>query len=566
MKRKLLVALIALTCALCLVFSLAGCKPAENQSGTQQGGAKPHTHNYVYKCSQTEHWQACTVCGEEKDRGVHTVSDGVCPACGYVEKCTEGLEFTEIKENEEIIGYSVSNGTATDSHIFIPSFYNDLPVIYIDGYAFQYCESLKEITIGNSVISIGFNYFIWGNEYCGAFSGCTSLEEINIPDSVTYIGLFTFSGCTSLENITIPNSVTSIDEGAFSGCKRLKEITIPDGVTSIGSGAFYDTAYYNDAYNWKNDVLYIGNCLIEAKDTLSGSYQITPGTKLIADLAFSGCKSLEKITIPDSVTSIGIEAFYGCTSLESITIPASVTSIGDGAFEDCTSLTEITIGRGVTSIGYEAFENCTSLKGVYINDIASWCNIDFKDYSANPLVYAGNLYLKGQLVTNLEIPDGVTAIKDYVFEGFGSLKEIIIPDSVTSIGELTFYNCVNIKTATGPTWAIEYIILGMYNAYGSPSNLQTVILTSGDSIGDNAFYCCYGLTEITIPDSVTFIGESAFYGCRSLERVIFENTAGWKVSYHSDMSNPEEINVDNPEQNAVNFKYTYSGYYWKRGE
>ncbi len=180
MKRKLLLALISLTCALCLVFSLAGC----NLVGR-------NVHKFIYKCSQTEHWQACTDCGKEKDRSGHAVSDGVCPACGYVEKCTEGLKFTEIEENEKTVGYSVKKGTATDSHIFIPSFYNNLPVISIDYQAFYGCTSLTELTIGNSVTSIG----------ACAFEGCTSLAEITIPDSVTSIGERAFSGCESLKKV-----------------------------------------------------------------------------------------------------------------------------------------------------------------------------------------------------------------------------------------------------------------------------------------------------------------------------------------------------------------------------
>ena len=434
MKRKLLLALIALTCALCLVFSLAGCNPAANQSGAQQGGnsddEKPDTHNYIFKCSQTEHWQVCTDCGEETAHTPHSVSDGVCPACGYVEKCTEGLEFGEIIINEEAVGYYVfSKGEATDSHIFIPSFYNNLPVISIGygdvgaSYHF-YCTSLTEITIGNNVILI----------YNSAFSGCANLTKITIPDSVTSIGLYAFLDCTSLTEITIPASVTSIGLNAFSntayynddtnwkndvlyignylidakhtlsgsyqittgtkliadsaffGCTSLTDITIPDSVTSIGLNAFSNTAYYDDADNWKNDVLYIGNYLIEAKDTLSGSYQITPGTKLIVSWAFYGCTSITKITIPNSVTSIGESAFFYCTSLTEITIPDSVTSIGCWAFSDCTSLERV------------IFENNAGWKVSESYDMANFEEINVSDpeQNAENLKYTNYYWKRGE--------------------------------------------------------------------------------------------------------------------------------------------------------------------------
>ena len=108
-----------------------------------------------------------------------------------------------------------------------------------------------------------------------------------------------------------------------------------------------------------------------------------------------------------------------------------VTTIGERAFSGCTNLTSITIPNDVTSIGESAFENCTNLESVYITDIAAWCNIDFLGNSAytNPLYYAHNLYLNNQLVTNLEIPQGVTEING-VFSGCTSLTSVTIPDSI----------------------------------------------------------------------------------------------------------------------------------------
>ncbi|MCH5187522.1 MAG: leucine-rich repeat domain-containing protein, partial [Oscillospiraceae bacterium] len=187
----------------------------------------------------------------------------------------------------------------------------------------------------------------------------------------------------------------------------LASITIPNSVTSIGYCAFSNTAYYNNESNWSDNVLYIGNHLIAAKNNVSGLYEIKPGTITISGSAFYRCTRLTSITIPDSVTSIGDGTFSGCTSLTSITIgngvtsiredvfsccesltsitiPNSVTSIGSGAFNSCDSLTSITIGNGVTSIESWAFSSCKNLKDVYYNGSEEdWKKIDIADYNTN---------------------------------------------------------------------------------------------------------------------------------------------------------------------------------------
>ena len=204
----------------------------------------------------------------------------------------------------------------------------------------------QNTTIPNSVTSIGGS----------AFRDCSSLTSITIPNSVTSIGLYAFLRCSSLTSVTIGNSVTSIGYGAFSVCSSLTSITIPNSVTSIGADAFNATAIYEDESNWKNDVLYIDNCLIVAKTSISGVYTIKENTRLIAGSAFSSCSSLTSVTIPNSVTSIGKEAFDGCSGLTSITIPNSVTSIGDYAFWGCSSIESIfSYSNTPPSIQYSTF-------------------------------------------------------------------------------------------------------------------------------------------------------------------------------------------------------------------
>ena len=161
----------------------------------------------------------------------------------------------------------------------------------------------------------------------------------------------------------------------------------------------------------------------------------------IAGSAFADRADLESVQISDGIQSIGDFAFVNCSALKSVSLGEGLLSVGASAFEDCVSLSEIEIPKSVVSIGKAAFEGCHNLVNVYLADIAAWCAIDFRSSSASPFYNAENLYLNGELVTDLVVPDGVTSIGNYAFYSCDGLTSVSIPSSVISIGNSAFTGC-----------------------------------------------------------------------------------------------------------------------------
>lgn len=243
----------------------------------------------------------------------------------------------------------------------------------------------------------------------------------------------------------------------------------------------------------------------------------------------------------------------------------------EGDYSD-KDITRIVILQGVTTVSsYEAFDAFPNVNEIIVPDSLTYLNPraikntayykDTSNWEDGNILYIDNLLVevKEDINENYTVRSGTTAINENAFSGMANLKSITIPDSVTYIGKNAFKDC-KIINANIPAFALDYI---------STSELKTVVINSGNRIGDDAFRNCSSLTSITIPDSVTSIGSYAFgFYNNSLTSVIFENTQGWWFSNSSSATSGISISSSSLADPATAAKYLediYREYYWKRG-
>ena len=279
----------------------------------------------------------------------------------------------------------------------------------------------------------------------------------------------------------------------------MKDLSIGSGVRKIGSSTFFGCSGLETITVNSENTFYSGsgNCITHKE---SGELIL-------------GCRS-SVIPADGSVKSIGSRAFFGCAELTAVTIPDGVESIGDSAFYGCSGLTGIAIPDSVTSVGFDAFADCSGLKRVDTGSLEAWCGISFYSLYSNPLIYAHDLYLDGEPVAALVIPDTVERVGSFAF-AWCSMTDVTIPDSVTEIGNDAFRGCsalAGVKMGSGLTK------IGS-SAFGGCGSLTGLDIPDGVlSIGSYAFAGC-GLKKLDVPGSVTSIGSYAFSDCGALTSV-----------------------------------------------
>lgn len=475
----------------------------------------------------------------------------------------ENLSKVIFGNNVQRIGQSAFYNCSTLTDIDLPD-----SLTILGNSAFEYCYNLKRVTIPGSVLTLESSTFAdcstlsdinigYGVKSLGSaiFRNCSKLVAIDLPGSITQIADYAFCYCSELTSITIPDSVINLGSYAFANCMHLRDVSLGNGLNIISS---YTFNYCDELRN-----VNLGTNITEIhNNAFYNCYQLSRinfGEQLryIGDSAFADCSALTAIAIPDSVTSIGISAFSSCVNvaelyigkglttipkyafqycrqLSSITIPANIAHIDESAFAYCSHLQNVNIVEGVRTIGRNAFSGCqalqilslgSSLQSIdyyafntngspidvyYRGNLTTWCNIDFASTSSNPLYTHGKLWLKNALdeyvlLTELIIPDDITEIKQYAFNGYDRSTSLKLPNALISIHNSAFRDCTKLT--------------------------DIIIPNTVTNIGSSAFYGCTSVAQITIGTNVQNIGSYAFYNCTNLVELNFNARAMNDLTY-----------------------------------
>ncbi len=319
---------------------------------------------------------------------------------------------------------------------------------YVGENAFENCSKLKKVKIANLTdwISMGF-----ANEEANPLFYAHNLiigedelpRRLTIPEGVKVIGSYVFAGCTQLVSVDIPSSVRTVGYWPFRDCTNLRKINLPpfkDYLQIYNAG---------ELYRYHADIAYIeSKCVTDIQEiTLPDTLTV------IQPKAFMGWSGLERVGLPETLVSIGMEAFTVPTllssgKLEYINFPRSLNSIGEYAFCD-QNLKSIYLPSALKYVGNGAFYYAMSKCIVEVEDVEKLCNVVFiyEDMSntrvANPIQSTGKFYVDNKLVENLIIPASTPMVRPLVFRGAKCLKTIRICGN-TVINENAFYECENV--------------------------------------------------------------------------------------------------------------------------
>lgn len=473
--------------------------------------------------------------GDGKEYSDSPFSDSVTYYCGN--KTLRSLKYEEAEGGYKILGYV--DGVDLPL-LYIPSYIERKPVVSIAGRAFNASKTLTAVYVPSTVKDIGDSAFFGcnnldrvsiqgGNLKIGnrAFAGCRSLKRVVFNGAAAELGDYAFWDCSKIaiyytQNVTAIGEcaflgsglsgeldlrgVKNIKSGAFNGCE-ITSITIGKNLSEIGPSAFFNCDDFNEIKlsDENDEYVYVDGCLIRRSDNtlvLGLASAVIPETVVsIGDCAFAYRKNLSEIAIPSSVTAIGSYAFANCENLKTIEVSQSVKSIQSCVFKSCVSLTKAT-WRTLVSVPDSVFESCSALTDVKLSSVTK----------IGERAFSGCIGLK-----EIILPQSLTEIGEYAFNKT-ALASITLPQSIDKVGNGWFLGCKYLETVNFDGKIKE---IGESAFSGCISLKSFEIPSSVVSIGNSAFLDCTSLKNIEIPSSVVSIGNFAFRGCSALSEVLF---------------------------------------------
>lgn len=452
--------------------------------------------------------------------GINEISDKLFFGCAKLSDVT-------IPEGVAVIGDYAFNGTGI-VNFKVPNSVNS-----IGDYAFVSCLKLETITILSNVTNFGEDVFgheneniiIYGELNSAAMTFAAVCDEnflaysindgkvcvdkfdfgmgmntIEIPASIDGYPVTTVAAEAFKDNewglceVILPDGLTTIGANAFVNCDELSAVHIPASVTSIGAGAFTDCSQvviYSEVGSYAQTYA-VENNIPFGTTGESFRYAVSGGNATIK--RYLG--NATDVVVPDvidgyPVTAISYDAFRNCSGVISIVLPDAITEISESLLDDCINLQYIYIGK-----------NVANLEGYYFSECLNLVEIEISPENAKYKTVDGVLYTA----------DGASLLRCPP-QKYGS---VVVPASVTSIGDSAFYNCVRLTSVTLP----EGLKNIGYDAFSGASALTSIVIPEGETaIPGNAFSRCTSLKTVVLPESITSIGYSAFFNCTSLETI-----------------------------------------------
>jgi Leucine-rich repeat (LRR) protein len=499
------------------------------------------------------------------------------------------IGYSCFSEDTELLDVNIpANIETIDEYAFYNNQKRSTPIVFpstlktIGGHAFRNNYRVKSVTFNDGLKTIGS----W------AFSDCNDIESITLPETVTTMYDRAFQSCDSITQFTFPSSITAVPEAVLYHCDKLQTVTLASGTTSIAGNAFE-------------------NCPQLATINLTEQTSLTS----IGNHAF-GNTGFTKVTLPNSITSMGYSAFRECQKLQSINVPTGLTTVPYDFVYSCPNLTGVQMHDGIRVVGHYAFTNCPLLNGVVLNDQITDIEYDaFNGCSSleltklpDALTHIGSsaFYNTKSMRGTFTIPSTVTSVDESAFNGSGidgivftkpattiarytfsntpNLSHVVLPSAITNIKDHTFYKASSLKQIDLP----ETVTRIEYNAFDL-SGLESIELPENlTHIGSYAFASTQ-LTSFRMPDGFTgsdygsyflaynyhlksahlgrnmdytgYTDMSTFYGCDSLELLRLYTATPPKASSTSNFGFRSKCVLEVPEGSEEN--YRTSEYVWK---